>query len=124
MPWHFKLSACFGLHKLIPAQLLTKPNAIIHYFFGVRKHKNVKELLNSLLLSSDLSCNLWSIHRLVNWENIKPPDNLVHIHGTNDKVFPIKNVKPDYTIQGGSHFMVWSRAAEVSEILQKELAAL
>lgn len=121
MPLVLKLSASLGLHKLIPISLMAKPNLLVHYFFGVRKHQNVKQLLDELLLNSDTTYTKWSIHQLLNWKNETLFPNMIHIHGTRDKVFPIKNVKPDYTIEGGSHFMVWTKAKEVSEILQKEM---
>jgi len=41
----------------------------------------------------------------------------VHIHGDQDRIFPIKNIKPDYVIKGGTHMMVWNRADEISAII-------
>ncbi|MBP6303818.1 MAG: alpha/beta hydrolase [Bacteroidia bacterium] len=120
-PFIFKLSAAAGLHKLLPTASFSKPNQLLHYFFGVQKHPRVKEMVNSLLTNLNPDYLNWSIDKIVNWQNEHVPAPAIHIHGTADKIFPFEKVKADYTIKNGSHFMVWTKAAEVSAILQKEL---
>jgi hypothetical protein len=45
------------------------------------------------------------------------------VHGTADRVLPhSKVVACDYTIKGGTHFMIINKGEEISEIINKELA--
>lgn len=63
----------------------------------------------------------WGIRVVVNWQNDFRPASLVHIHGARDRTFPVRLIKADYIIPTGGHFMVYNRAAEINEILKKEL---
>jgi hypothetical protein len=47
---------------------------------------------------------------------------MIHIHGTDDHTLPIKNVKADYIIEGGSHMMVLTRGEEINQLIIKILA--
>jgi pimeloyl-ACP methyl ester carboxylesterase len=58
---------------------------------------------------------------VVRWSTDTFESGIVHIHGTNDLVIPISSVKPDYIIQGGSHNMMMTKAAEISMIIRNEL---
>ncbi len=59
----------------------------------------------------------WAANEILNWKNNWQPDNLYHIHGSKDHMFPIRNIKTNYIIPGGGHFMVMNRAEKVNEIL-------
>jgi hypothetical protein len=60
---------------------------------------------------------------IVKWKNEVRPENLIHVHGTADRVLPhSKVVACDYTIKGGTHFMIINKGEEISEIINKELA--
>lgn len=120
-PMLFNLSAAAGLHKLLPMASFSKPNRLLYYFFGVHQNKRAKELMDELLVFMQPDYLRWSVNQIVNWQNEFIPLRLVHIHGTADKVLPAEKVKADYLIENGSHFMVWTRAREISAILQKEI---
>ena len=63
-----------------------------------------------------------AVHCIVKWRNEIRPENLIHIHGTIDKVLPFRKIKGcDYTIKGGTHFMIVNKGEEISEIINKEL---
>jgi alpha/beta superfamily hydrolase len=44
-------------------------------------------------------------------------ENTVHIHGTNDAVFPIKKIKNVIKIQGGTHIMILTKAKKISKLI-------
>ncbi|OFY90429.1 MAG: hypothetical protein A3K10_02120 [Bacteroidetes bacterium RIFCSPLOWO2_12_FULL_31_6] len=63
-----------------------------------------------------------AVHCVVKWRNKIRPENLIHIHGTSDRVLPKRKVVGcDYTIKGGTHFMIINKGEEISEIINKEL---
>lgn len=65
---------------------------------------------------------VWALHQILNWKNDYIPPNIVHIHGTDDLIFPIKTSHPTHIIQGGTHMIVMNRAEEVSAIINEVLA--
>lgn len=61
----------------------------------------------------------YCINIIVNWDNKILSKNTFHIHGTDDKLLPHKQVKADYLIEGGSHAMIVFRAKEINTIIEK-----
>jgi pimeloyl-ACP methyl ester carboxylesterase len=113
----FKFGSTLRLHKLIPGQILTRGNFISNYLFGV-KNASEKKLLNQILSDTDPNFIKWAINAIVNWENSQKP-KAIRIHGNNDKILPLRQ-NTDYVIEGGGHFMVISRAKEITEIIERE----
>jgi pimeloyl-ACP methyl ester carboxylesterase len=109
------------LYKLIPSSIFKHTNAITYWFFGVKK-KSEKELLTQIISDTLPTFAKWAFGRILTWENVTKPKHLFHIHGTNDKLFPIKNTFADVKIDGGGHFMVYSKADEISKILATQLS--
>lgn len=52
----------------------------------------------------------WAVKNLLNWTQKQIRHDLIHIHGDNDKVFPIENIKECIIIKGGGHEMIINRA--------------
>ncbi len=112
-----------GLTNLLPKHMLIKPNPGNYYVFGA-KTKDEQEKLDLFISEGDVDINYWSIGQLVKWKNKSKPYNIVIINGSEDKIFPFKKVKPDYIIEGGTHLMVYNKAKEVSEIINKILLSI
>jgi hypothetical protein len=58
---------------------------------------------------------------VVNWKNNWQPDDLVHIHGDKDKIFPIKKISSAHIVKEGTHMMIYNRAKEIGNYIEKEL---
>lgn len=104
------------LHKRLPARLFLKPNEILYWLFGARK-KREKVLLRSILQDMNETFFRWAIDRIMNWDNEVILDNIVHIHGSNDRIIPFTSA--DFKIEGGGHLMVVSRASEINTLLSE-----
>jgi len=63
----------------------------------------------------------WSIKNVLKWKQNEPSKNLIHIHGTDDSVFPIKHIKNAIEIPGGTHAMILNKAKIISEIINQSL---
>ncbi len=63
----------------------------------------------------------WAATAITRWQNETIHDNIIHIHGTHDKVLPYKYVKADITVMGGSHYMVGTRSEEVNALIERAL---
>ena len=106
----------FQLHKLFPAFLLRIPSPPAYWIFGLQNKKE-RSLLKSFMRNVTNSYLNWSVDKVINWSNDFKPENLIHIHGTNDRIFPIKRTGADIKLKKGGHFMVYNKASEINSIL-------
>ena len=117
----FKTARITRVYKLVPGFILHHPNKLAYWLFGART-KNEKAMMQYLISNSDVHFIKWAIDAILNWETKERPADIFHIHGNRDKILPYRNTRPDVTISDGSHFMVWTRAGEVSKALVKALS--
>ena len=120
LPWYFKLHKILNMINILPAKFLKSPNIFLYWIFGT-KNEEQKELLKQIIYDTDVVFLKWSISKIVRWDNKHKVENLYHIHGTADKIFPIRFIKPDSTIISGGHFMVYDKHEEISTILTERL---
>ncbi len=120
VPYYFRILKWLPLHRVVPAYLLKHPTRLAYWLFGIKTEKE-KKLFDRILQDTDVAFLRWAIHAILTWKNKKVPENLVQIHGTDDSILPLRFVKPHYVVKGGRHFMVFSRAREVSDILKQVL---
>ena len=79
-------------------------------------------MLASILADVDPHFLKWAIGAILNWKAKTIPSNVKHIHGTRDKLLPLRYVKPDYLVEGGTHLMSINRPKELSSLLRQLLA--
>ncbi|MBI1307443.1 MAG: alpha/beta hydrolase [Bacteroidetes bacterium] len=118
IPNYFRIAGKIGLHKIIPMYFLRHANLITHWFFGTRNTTD-KQLLKQILLETDPVFIRWALHQTVNWNNKIPVQNVIHIHGTSDRILPIRHVKCNIPISDGGHFMTVNRSDEIADAIQK-----
>lgn len=105
-----------NIHKLLPTGLINNVELLAKYAFGETVTKRLV-LYEKYLSVRDKSYIDWCIHQMVHWEQMEYPKNLVHIHGENDTVFPISNIKSCITVKNGTHTMIIHRAKWFNEHL-------
>lgn len=116
-----RYAGSLGITKWIPEKQLNKSNPGTHFAFGAQTDDE-KEKLDLFIKRGDSDLNAWSVNQLAKWRNDVKPENAIIINGDQDKIFPVKKVKPDYIIKGGTHMMVYNKAAEVSKIINQLLS--
>ena len=72
-----------------------------------------------LIKKSDTAFNKWAVSALLHWKNTTIPENIIHVHGTHDKILPYKYITCNYTIKQGGHLMVMEQAATISKMLRE-----
>ncbi|MCC9138553.1 alpha/beta hydrolase [Pontibacter silvestris] len=123
LPWYYHIMGRLRLHRYTPISLLRSLHPLAPYFFGAQTSYE-KKLLKEIILSMNEKYLRWSLGQLLMWQQEKILPDLTHIHGTADKVLPLR-YRPDIIkIQGGEHLMVMNRAEEISAILNKILKEL
>ncbi|PRD46136.1 alpha/beta hydrolase [Sphingobacterium haloxyli] len=120
IPMLYRILGKLKIHNVIPASFLKSANCISNWFFGAQIPSD-KILLKQILEETDNKFLYWALDKVVTWRNLQTPQNYVHIHGLNDRILPIKNIKTDYKIQGGGHFMTVNKSEEVSKLLKKSI---
>jgi pimeloyl-ACP methyl ester carboxylesterase len=117
-PWYFTVFRRLPVYKIIPDFLFTSMGFMIKVVFG-KMHQEDLALFKSMLANSSPAFMRWAMHAVLTWKNYEIPINTVHITGDKDMVFSHKRIKNATIIPGGTHIMVFDRAKELNEILQK-----
>lgn len=120
LPLWMKIVAKLRLNKIVPlkSSRITRPfqNAML----GVST-KEEKFLVGEYRKNVDISYTNWAVHEAINWKNDQAHPEIFHIHGDNDRMFPIKNIRPTFVIKNAGHFMIMNRAAEISNCINSIL---
>jgi hypothetical protein len=58
---------------------------------------------------------------IVGWNRTSHNKNIIHIHGTNDKLIPLRKNMNALQIEKGTHFMVLNDVMEISRIINFQL---
>lgn len=104
------------VHKLLPTGLVNNVELLAKYAFGETVNKRL-ELYEQYLSIRDKYYLDWSLDQIINWKQNNYPENLTHIHGDKDPVFPIGHVKNCITVKNGTHTMIIHRARWFNEHL-------
>jgi hypothetical protein len=120
LPLRFKIANLSKAYKMFPAKLVSNFESYSQYFVGKKLQKRAKIYKKYLSERSEKYIR-WSVKNIVRWGNDHPAQNVIHIHGTEDYIFPISKINNAIKIEGGTHIMILNRAKEISKILQEQL---
>lgn len=93
------------LYKILPTSLVNNVELLTKYAFGEKAGKRL-ELYEKYLSVRDKYYLDWAISQIVNWKQVIPASNVIHIHGEKDAVFPISHIKKCIVVKGGTHVMI------------------
>jgi phosphoserine phosphatase RsbU/P len=121
IPLLYRWTGKLYLHKLVPFQFLRRFTGLTNWIFGMTTVEE-RDLLQSTLANIDPQFLKWAVDAILSWRNTVRIKNLLHIHGTKDCILP-PSVKTDIAVAGGKHLMLYSKAAEINEILRRALVS-
>jgi pimeloyl-ACP methyl ester carboxylesterase len=119
LPLWMRLSGKLKLNRMLPMKPFKILDPLENYNLGAETNEEKKLLREYRRNINQQYCD-WAINTILNWKNVYVPKNIFHIHGSNDRIFPLKNLKPDYIINGG-HLIAMNRPKAVNEYLDKIL---
>jgi pimeloyl-ACP methyl ester carboxylesterase len=119
VPFYFKLFRVFPIHRIFPFKTLLWAFYWLVYWLFAPEGSEQKQLLRTILLETDPQFLKWALHKVVTWRNQEIPEDLVHIHGKGDRIFPYRFVTPNYSVENSGHLMVMNRAEQVSDLLEQ-----
>ena len=116
-PKLFQFAKDYGLDKPIPYSLF---DSLIKNSVKLKLNKFYKriDLAEKYLTEREEYYLKWAVDNLLRWKNDIVDTNLTHIHGTKDKIFPIKNIDNCIRVEGGNHEMIIIRAKWFNENLE------
>jgi pimeloyl-ACP methyl ester carboxylesterase len=117
-PLSLKVAKTTKAYKLIPTNLLANVESLYRFSFGTKINQRLK-LYEKFLRVRDKQYLDWALEQVVLWERIVPDENVIHIHGDEDDVFPLKNIKNCIVVKGGTHVMILNKYKWFNENLPK-----
>jgi pimeloyl-ACP methyl ester carboxylesterase len=120
LPFWMRTVATLKLNKIVPLKSSKLTQPIQNKMLGVQTAEE-KNLVACFRKEVDLPYTNWAVNQAINWKNDWQHPNICHIHGDKDNMFPIKNLRANYIIKSGGHFMIMNRAAEVSDCINAAL---
>jgi pimeloyl-ACP methyl ester carboxylesterase len=119
-PLPMRWASYVKLHKAAPYSLILRNSRLNRFVFDLKSRDEELYLKRLMLDSTNLELIKRSVDIIFNWKAEHEVD-VIHIHGTADRLFPARNIKADHWVKDGGHFMVWNRAREISRIMQDAL---
>jgi pimeloyl-ACP methyl ester carboxylesterase len=110
-------------HFLTGERLIRLSNSNVKPFISMRD-TNVARLIVDMHNSADPEFVGWAINEVVNWDGGKDyRKDIIHIHGTKDRLFPHRNIKNAVHIPGGSHIMGLTQSHDVNKALLEAIGS-
>ncbi|MFN3967896.1 alpha/beta hydrolase [Flavobacterium sp.] len=120
-PRRFKVAKTTKAYKLIPTTLFENIEMLVKFSFGSSIVKQRLALYEKFLAVRDKRYLDWAIEQIINWNRIEIDEEIIHIHGDADEVFPPKNIKNFIPVKGGTHIMILSKYRWLNDNLPKIL---
>lgn len=116
LPRRMKFASHTKAYKLIPTGLVLSAEDLTKFSIGPRSKKRLA-LYQEYLKVRNKQYLDWALEKMVTWKRVEKIENLIHIHGDQDIVFPIKNIDGCTIIKGGTHIMILNKGRVISQKL-------
>lgn len=114
MPWWMRFSGRLKLNRIFPMRSFKLIEPLENYNLGLET-KEEYEMVRFYRKNIDINYSNWAINQILNWKNEWLPENLFHIHGNKDRIFPIKKIVADHIVNRGGHLMIMNKSDEVNQ---------
>ena len=108
LPKRMKIAKSTKAYKLLPTGMAQNLEMLSKFAFGSVIKQRLKLYEKYMSMREKLYLD-WSIEQIINWDRSETDQNVIHIHGDADEVFPIKNIKNAIIIKEGTHLMILNR---------------
>lgn len=119
MPAYLKWMNKFPANQINAAKMGVELSIALKPFYD-KADKIGNELFQKMVRESSPEFINWGVKVIAQWELDGPIETpYLHLHGTDDMVFPIKNIDNALTIKGGTHFMIFNDGEKISNRIEK-----
>jgi pimeloyl-ACP methyl ester carboxylesterase len=119
-PRRLRIIKALKIYRLFPAKAFKNINIFNQFAFGKAMSKKAV-LYNKYLNVRDETYLRWAIRSVLSWNQKYTSDNIVHIHGSNDPIFPIKYIKNPIVIKGGNHAIILTKSKQISHLIKESI---
>lgn len=117
LPYLYRIVGKMKILKCLPPKWFKLPNWFAIWLFATKNGK----MLNAIINDTDVNFLKWAAIAITSWDEERVYKNLVKIHGTKDRVIPMKTPENRIVILGGGHLMIIDNAKELSQIINEEI---
>ncbi len=114
LPRRMKIASLTKAYKLIPTGLMLSADDLTKFSIGPKSKKRLS-LYQEYLHVRDKQYLDWALEKMITWDQKVQIENIVHIHGDKDAVFPIKYIEDCEVIKDGTHIMLLNKGREISK---------
>ena len=107
-PRRMKIAKTTKAYKLIPMSLILNLENLAKFSFGGKINQRIK-LYEKYLSVRDINYLEWAVEKVILWDRTVIDESVIHLHGDNDDVFPIKYIQKCIVVKGGTHIMILSK---------------
>jgi len=116
LPFRYRFQKTIPIQALVPPFMVKLGSQILQPIVEPDRMKDAATF-KSMLKAKDPHFLKRTTNMILDWDRLEYNREIIHIHGDNDHTIPARNVAYDYLVEGGSHMMVLTRGALISEIL-------
>ncbi len=127
IPLLYRVLGTLKVPLFFPMKWLKKSNRLSYFVFGVTAQED-RNILDAIYNDTSPSYLRWALNAVCTWQNevlnwncIPTPKNLLHIHGTNDRILYFSNIKNAVPIPNGGHLLPLTETQKLEELILKFL---
>ena len=117
-PKKFTIAKITHIYKIFPTKYIRQVELFVKNNFGkkAKKRMEIYQKYQTLIEPNYLD---WAFYTILHWKKNYKSENLYHIHGDSDSIFPPKYIQNFIPIKDGTHTMILSKAKEITKVLQE-----
>ena len=123
LPKRLRIAQKVKAYNYFPTKIIGNLDTYLSYFSKELFQKQIAAY-NKYMSVRNSSYLKWAAKTVLLWNQEKPLPNCVHIHGTNDGIFPAKHIRNYIDIEGGTHTMILTKAKRITQEIQSVLTCL
>ena len=119
LPSYLRWLGKTGIHHYLPLGWAKAWRQPLAWLFGAETARQ-KRLLAEIIRNADVAFVKWAFTAIVNWQNKTVVQNLTHLHGHRDKLFPLPYIQSPVVVYRGEHLIIFSAADQISAYITRE----
>ena len=109
-------------HRLLSGKRFINVSILGAQKLLMKRDTRIAKLIIDMHRDADPAFVEWAMDAVINWDGQADyPKDVIHIHGTRDRLFPFSNAHNAIAVTGGTHVMGLTQAQDVNRILLKHL---
>jgi pimeloyl-ACP methyl ester carboxylesterase len=117
------LTASLSLHRLVPTEI-GKEFRFAYTWMNDPQTPTERTFIQEMKDALDPIHTDWAIHQAVSWRHDDHTPRLFHIHGDQDRIFPIRYVRNCIPVRGGTHLMLLNKGQEIGAHIHRIVQAV